>query len=162
MVSLLMQTIVGVNSWVEHRSKEVFGEDADQFVPERWLTDDKERLSLMNSHWMPVCLHNPLEPRRVVNLVLIPLLVRARLPYLSWAAYLNVGDINADPSAITRLRDGALRRDQSTREFVGNYESLVCETAELFGQGQGATIASARQAGDLNHRFSHTWLRQIP
>ncbi|KAH6953813.1 cytochrome P450 [Ilyonectria sp. MPI-CAGE-AT-0026] len=46
-------TIVGVNSWVEHRSKEVFGEDADQFVPERWLTDDKERLSLMNSHWMP-------------------------------------------------------------------------------------------------------------
>ncbi|KAJ3543615.1 hypothetical protein NM208_g3485 [Fusarium decemcellulare] len=46
-------TIVGVNSWVEHRDKGTFGEDADEFRPERWLTDDKQRLSFMNSRWMP-------------------------------------------------------------------------------------------------------------
>jgi cytochrome P450 len=31
---------VGVNAAVVHRNKSVFGDDADQFVPERWLRDD--------------------------------------------------------------------------------------------------------------------------
>ena len=46
---------VGINSWVEHNNKSIFGEDADVFNPDRWLQDDKERLSTMNRHWMPVC-----------------------------------------------------------------------------------------------------------
>lgn len=33
-------TIIGANPWVIHRNKEVFGEDADQFRPERWMKDD--------------------------------------------------------------------------------------------------------------------------
>ncbi|KAM5343954.1 hypothetical protein ACJ41O_012491 [Fusarium nematophilum] len=47
-------TIVGINSWVEHHHPSIFGEDADVFRPERWLTADAERLSTMNRHWMPV------------------------------------------------------------------------------------------------------------
>lgn len=32
--------IVGVNAWVVHQNRDVFGEDADQFKPERWLNCD--------------------------------------------------------------------------------------------------------------------------
>lgn len=47
-------TIVGCNSWVEHRNTSVFGDDAYQFRPERWLLEDDEALSRMNRHYMPV------------------------------------------------------------------------------------------------------------
>lgn len=50
-----------MNSWVEHRNTAIFGEDADSFRPERWLTDDVERLSYMNRHWMPVRSPHPLK-----------------------------------------------------------------------------------------------------
>ncbi|KAI1262389.1 cytochrome P450 [Xylariaceae sp. FL1019] len=46
-------TIVGISSWVLHRDKTVFGEDVDDFNPERWLTDDKEKLAAMNRQWIP-------------------------------------------------------------------------------------------------------------
>ncbi|CAI6085610.1 unnamed protein product [Clonostachys chloroleuca] len=46
-------TIVSVNTWVQHRNRGVFGEDADSFNPERWLSNDAERISLMNRYWMP-------------------------------------------------------------------------------------------------------------
>ncbi|KAK3332588.1 cytochrome P450 [Cercophora scortea] len=36
-------TIVGMNPWVVHRNKEMFGEDADCWNPDRWLLCDKER-----------------------------------------------------------------------------------------------------------------------
>jgi cytochrome P450 len=36
-------TVVGCNAWVVHRDKSVYGQDADQFRPERWLDDDLER-----------------------------------------------------------------------------------------------------------------------
>lgn len=35
-------TVVGVNAWVTHFDKDVFGEDADEFKPERWLMNEKE------------------------------------------------------------------------------------------------------------------------
>ncbi|KAF2088868.1 cytochrome P450 [Saccharata proteae CBS 121410] len=33
-------TTVGVNPWVVHRNKEVYGEDVEAFRPERWLKED--------------------------------------------------------------------------------------------------------------------------
>lgn len=36
------KTIVGMNQWVISRNKEVFGDDADAFRPERWLRGDDE------------------------------------------------------------------------------------------------------------------------
>ncbi|KAL6154177.1 hypothetical protein ACJQWK_01907 [Exserohilum turcicum] len=41
-------TEVGVNPWVAHYNTDIFGPDAAKFVPERWLTDDAEKLSSMN------------------------------------------------------------------------------------------------------------------
>ncbi|PSS03410.1 cytochrome P450 [Coniella lustricola] len=34
-------TIIGCSAWVIHRNKQVFGEDADVFRPERWLINDR-------------------------------------------------------------------------------------------------------------------------
>ncbi|KAJ3463618.1 hypothetical protein MRS44_008404 [Fusarium solani] len=46
-------TVVGINTWVAHRNPQVFGEDVEAFRPERWLDSDKQRLSAMESCWMP-------------------------------------------------------------------------------------------------------------
>ncbi|KAI0450404.1 cytochrome P450 [Xylaria acuta] len=46
-------TIVGINSWVAHRSIETFGADADEFRPERWLINDADKLAAMNRQWIP-------------------------------------------------------------------------------------------------------------
>jgi cytochrome P450 len=35
-----LQTVVGMNPWVVHRNQKVFGEDVDEFKPERWLGED--------------------------------------------------------------------------------------------------------------------------
>ncbi|KAK5065098.1 hypothetical protein LTR84_000934 [Exophiala bonariae] len=41
-------TIVSCNSWIMHRHKPTFGEDADEFRPSRWLLAPPSRLQLMN------------------------------------------------------------------------------------------------------------------
>ena len=33
-------TIVGCSAWVIHRRKEIFGDDVEEFRPERWLVDE--------------------------------------------------------------------------------------------------------------------------
>ncbi|KAH7066850.1 benzoate 4-monooxygenase cytochrome-like protein P450 [Paraphoma chrysanthemicola] len=45
-------TVVGCNAWVLHQNKEVFGEDADVYRPERWLESegaDPDRIAKMKS-----------------------------------------------------------------------------------------------------------------
>ncbi|KAK4500741.1 hypothetical protein PRZ48_008931 [Zasmidium cellare] len=48
-------TVVGVNPYVLHRDKDVYGEDAETFRPERWLKSDTdpETLARMESSWCP-------------------------------------------------------------------------------------------------------------
>ncbi|KAJ4509695.1 Pisatin demethylase [Exophiala dermatitidis] len=45
------KTEVGVNSWVAHANQRIFGPDAEEFVPERWL-ESPERTSEMNRYIM--------------------------------------------------------------------------------------------------------------
>jgi hypothetical protein len=40
------QTCLSVNAWVIHRNKDIFGDDAESFNPERWM--DAERVKLMD------------------------------------------------------------------------------------------------------------------
>ena len=35
-----MQTIVGANPWVIHRNTDVYGDNVEEFRPERWLEKD--------------------------------------------------------------------------------------------------------------------------
>ncbi|PQE16376.1 cytochrome P450 protein [Rutstroemia sp. NJR-2017a BVV2] len=45
-------TNVSVHCWVANKNEFVF-EDPDEFKPERWLTEDANKLALMNRHWIP-------------------------------------------------------------------------------------------------------------
>lgn len=44
-------TIVSVNPWVMHYSKEIWGPDAREFNPDRWMRDDAAALE---KYWIPV------------------------------------------------------------------------------------------------------------
>jgi cytochrome P450 len=48
-------TIVGMNAWVVYRNTETFGEDADIWRPERWLTSDREAVKKMENALLTVC-----------------------------------------------------------------------------------------------------------
>lgn len=50
---LHLQSVVGINTWVAHRNKSVFGEDANFFRPERWTEPGKEAVSAMDAYYMP-------------------------------------------------------------------------------------------------------------
>ncbi|GKT59762.1 pisatin demethylase [Colletotrichum tofieldiae] len=47
-------TVVGVNAWVIHRNKAVFGEDVHTFRPERWIEGDEERIKEMKRNQFSV------------------------------------------------------------------------------------------------------------
>lgn len=89
-------TQVAVNAWVMHRDKDVFGEDADHFNPERWLNAPEERVKLMERCMFQVsslCIL-PLSARSVYHAFVTPAwqfsrdstmltcVVRGRFPYL--------------------------------------------------------------------------------
>ncbi|KAK8071849.1 hypothetical protein PG996_005197 [Apiospora saccharicola] len=49
-------SVVGINAWVAHYDRDVWGEDAGVFRPERWIEAEKgdpERLRQMEAHYMP-------------------------------------------------------------------------------------------------------------
>ena len=48
------QTTVGINAWVMHRQESVFGKDAEDYRPERWIEGDK---GMMERHFMTVSRH---------------------------------------------------------------------------------------------------------
>ncbi|KAK5448174.1 hypothetical protein LTS15_009199 [Exophiala xenobiotica] len=43
-------TEVGCNAWTVHRDKDIYGEDADSWIPERWLDPDEEKLKLLERY----------------------------------------------------------------------------------------------------------------
>lgn len=46
-------TELNINPWAVHRDREMFGEDAEVYRPERWL-EDEERARLMDRHMFHV------------------------------------------------------------------------------------------------------------
>jgi cytochrome P450 len=47
-------TVVGMHAWVIHHNRNVFGEDADEFRPERWLESGSGQLKKMERCFMSV------------------------------------------------------------------------------------------------------------
>ncbi|KAK3669749.1 hypothetical protein LTR78_010377 [Recurvomyces mirabilis] len=46
-------SVVGINAWSAHYNQNIFGHDANEFKPERWINRDKEGLRAMEAYWMP-------------------------------------------------------------------------------------------------------------
>ena len=42
-------TVVGMNAWTVHRDKNIYGEDADEFNPNRWLDPDKTKVQRLEN-----------------------------------------------------------------------------------------------------------------
>jgi cytochrome P450 len=47
-------TIVGINPWVVGRERAVYGDDVDEFRPERWLGTDREAAKAMQRNFLAV------------------------------------------------------------------------------------------------------------
>lgn len=43
-------TEVGCNAWTVHRDRAVFGDDVDDWIPERWLDPDEQKLKDMERY----------------------------------------------------------------------------------------------------------------
>ena len=43
-------TIVGINPWVLHRDKRIFGQDVEEWQPARWLDADVDKVKYMDQH----------------------------------------------------------------------------------------------------------------
>lgn len=53
-VHLPKGTVVGVNAWALHYNKDVFGQDAQVFRPERWIDGDAEKIKDMKRNMFAV------------------------------------------------------------------------------------------------------------
>lgn len=62
-------TNVSVNGAVIHMDKRVFGEDAGQFRPERWLDTSKEQLQLMERSFIAVSKSCPQKDDTLMRIV---------------------------------------------------------------------------------------------
>lgn len=51
-------SVVSVPAYTIHRDKSVFGQDADEYRPDRWLTDNKEKRQEMDRYFSPFS-HGP-------------------------------------------------------------------------------------------------------
>jgi cytochrome P450 len=60
-------TIVGMNGWVVHRHKATFGEDADEWNPDRWLTKDEEKRKEMERSLLTVSVAHFVLPTKKRN-----------------------------------------------------------------------------------------------
>lgn len=71
---------VGINSWVAHHNRDVYGADADEFRPERWLETDEAKLKDMNAYFMSFGLGSRTCIGKNISLLeiakVVPLLVR--------------------------------------------------------------------------------------
>jgi cytochrome P450 len=47
-------TVVGMHAWVVNRDKGIFGEDAEDFRPERWIDVEPEQLKQMEHAFLSV------------------------------------------------------------------------------------------------------------
>ena len=97
-----VQTIVGVNPWVAHANTSVFGPDADEFRPERWLEADQASINRMEQYFFTVSPSSSCTFRYPPSLLpsnplekMHPLILETVWPwspYLSWKKRHSNGD----------------------------------------------------------------------
>ena len=55
-------TNVGMSAQIVHRNRDIYGADADEFRPERWLESDTATLRHMQQHFFAVRSYAPRAP----------------------------------------------------------------------------------------------------
>lgn len=101
---LPQDTIVGVNAAVIHRDREIFGQDADEFRPERWLGDE-EQAKVMDRHLLTVShryISSQLIPASQANLKT----VRSRSENLYREKHFYHGNGKTRPADTSTVRPG--------------------------------------------------------
>jgi cytochrome P450 len=78
-------TLVGMNSWVVHRNRDLYGQDCDEWNPNRWLCESDKRRKMENA----LLTVSSNFPTQQVNI------------YWSLFLLLLLAKINADNSALT-------------------------------------------------------------
>ena len=94
-------TVVGISAWVIHRDRETFGEDCDEWKPERWLCEEGRRRKMENA--LLTVLSTPtLLVFIATYLIYKP--VRRRQSDVPWQEYLLFGSIQASPFYAEEIR----------------------------------------------------------
>lgn len=57
-------TVVGMSAWVTHRDRDTFGEDCDEWRPERWLCESEDRKRMEGALLTVRHVHFPQDLRR--------------------------------------------------------------------------------------------------
>jgi cytochrome P450 len=71
---ILAGTVIGINSWVMHANKQMYGEDAETFRPERWFEDEQrvremKRCNMAFGAGARVCIGGNISMVEIVKLV---------------------------------------------------------------------------------------------
>ncbi|RMY78001.1 hypothetical protein D0863_00956 [Hortaea werneckii] len=95
-VFLAPGTVVGINPYVLHRNRRIFGQDAEEWRPGRWLDADVERVKYMDQHLLSfgagkrTCLGRSiamLELLKVVPTLLVRYEMELAWPEKEWKVY---------------------------------------------------------------------------
>ncbi|KAL1863957.1 hypothetical protein VTK73DRAFT_6277 [Phialemonium thermophilum] len=103
-------TKVGINPWVLHRNKEVYGQDADVFRPERWLEAEPERLKVMERSFLAFGSGS----RTCIGRHISMLEMTKVIPQLLWAFEFEL----ENPKATWDLRNYWFVRQTGLRVFI--------------------------------------------
>lgn len=101
--------IVGVNPWVISRDKTVYGDDFDQYRPERWLEADAASLKLMERNFLAVSVLNYVEIKASM-LTESFRIVRIRRENMPGQEHISTRDVearSADPTTLPNRAVGA-------------------------------------------------------
>jgi cytochrome P450 len=91
-------TVIGMNAWVVHRDKDVFGLDANEWNPDRWLCEKSQR-QLMERSLLTVS--NILSLDAAWSLT--KCVVWTRPSFVHWKEHLLPGDIQADTDNVRTI-----------------------------------------------------------
>lgn len=108
-------TIVGINPWVASRDKKVYGSDAEEFRPERWIEADEKELKLMDRNWLAVSFAEVCPIFRLFSLTSL-LTVWRRRKVVSRKEHIADGDVEvgAATSSQVSCRAGGSRERMGT------------------------------------------------
>jgi hypothetical protein len=123
-------TIVGANAWVLHRNKDVFGQDAEFWNPDRWLKAETQQLRAMERASFAVRMPHTYSLRdafRYFSLTTPCPSVRVWLPYMPREEHLPLRDIKAGAAAAEDIQ-GITWVHWDNKTTIADFRQITLET----------------------------------